>query len=375
MAVAGGIVEEPAVPAIQRVHPIRTHLGRSIGALVAGLVVAGITAVALARFYDSLGVVGTALTVWAIGLAALGAAVTVVLAACGSLAVARSVRSGRLIPEDRVAARASGAAATDWTWYVAGLSVTALVLAFFAFFLSANDGAVRHQYLDWDAIDEFLPSLWKGLWLNIKVFVVAEALVLVWGLVLALARIFPGKAGRPVRFLAVAYIDVFRGFPAIITIYLVVLGFQAGDVPPFDQLEGETKLFWLSTTALVLVYGAYVAEVYRAGLESIHWSQTAAARSLGLSYGQTMRYVITPQAVRRIIPPLLNDFIGLQKDTALLSVIGLLEVLNRARLTSNRLFNLSPNLAAGVAFVLITIPLARFTDWLVARQARARAGG
>ncbi len=374
MALAGEILE-PAVPPIQRVHPIRTHLGRSIAALVAGLVVAGLTAVALVRFYDSLGVVGGALTAWAVVLAVLGATVTVVLAACASLAVARSVRAARLIPTDRVAARASGAAATDWTWYVAGLSVTALVLAFLAFFLSANDGAVRHQYLDWDAIDEFLPTLWKGLWLNIKVFVVAEILVLVWGLVLAFARIFPGKAGRPVRFLAVSYIDLFRGFPAIITIYLVVLGFQAGDVPPFDRLQGETKLFWLSTTALVLVYGAYVAEVYRAGLESIHWSQTAAARSLGLSYGQTMRYVITPQAVRRIIPPLLNDFIGLQKDTALLSVIGLLEVLNRARLTSNRLFNLSPNLAAGVAFVLITIPLARLTDWLVARQARARAGG
>jgi polar amino acid transport system permease protein len=375
VAVAGGIVEEPAVPAIRVPHPIRTHLGRSIAALVAGLVVAGITAVGLKRFYDSLGVVGTARTVWAIGLAVLAAVVALVLAACGSMAVARSIRAATLTPTDRVAARASGAAATDWTWYVAGLSVTALVLAFLAFFLSANDGAVRDQYLDWDAIDEFLPTLWKGLWLNIKVFVVAEILVLVWGLFLAFARIFPGKAGRPVRFLAVSYIDLFRGFPAIITIYLIVLGFQAADVPPFDRMQGETKLFWLSTTALVLVYGAYVAEVYRAGLESIHWSQTAAARSLGLSYGQTMRYVITPQAVRRIIPPLLNDFIGLQKDTALLSVIGLLEVLNRARLTSNRLFNLSPNLAAGVAFVLITIPLARFTDWLVARQARARAGG
>ena len=375
MAVAGGLVEEPAEPAIQRLHPIRTHLGRSIVVLAAGLAVAGVTAVALKRFYDSLGVVGTALTIWAVGLALLAAAVTVVLATCGSMAVVRSVRAGRLIPEDRVAARVSGAAATDWTWYVAGLSVTALVVAFLAFFLSANDGAVRHQYLDWDAIQEFLPSLWKGLWLNIKVFVVAEFLVLIWGLILALARIFPGKAGRPVRFLAVGYIDLFRGFPAIITIYLVVLGFQAGDVPPFDQLEGDTKLFWLCTTALVLVYGAYVAEVYRAGLESIHWSQTAAARSLGLSYAQTMRHVITPQAIRRIIPPLLNDFIGLQKDTALLSVVGLLEVLNRARLTSNRLFNLSPNLAAGVAFVLITIPLARLTDWLVARQARTRAGG
>jgi polar amino acid transport system permease protein len=375
MTIAGGLVEEPTEPAIQQVHPIRTHLGRSIAALAGGLVVAGITAVALKRFYDSLGVVGTALTVWAIGLAVLAAAVTVVLATCGSMAVARSVWAARLIPKDRVAARASGAAATDWTWYVAGLSITALVVAFLAFFLSANDGAVRDQYLNWDAIQEFLPSLWKGLWLNIKVFVVAESLVLVWGLILALARIFPGKAGRPVRFLAVAYIDLFRGFPAIITIYLVVLGFQAGDVPPFNQLDGDTKLFWLCTTALVLVYGAYVAEVYRAGLESIHWSQTAAARSLGLSYAQTMRYVVTPQAVRRIIPPLLNDFIGLQKDTALLSVVGLLEVLNRARLTSNRLFNLSPNLAAGVAFVVITIPLARFTDWLVARQARARAGG
>jgi polar amino acid transport system permease protein len=374
MALAGGIVE-PAVPAIQRLHPIRTHLALSIAALVGGVAVAAFTGVALDRFYGSLGVVGTARTAWAVGLIVLGVLVTVVLATCGALAVARSVQAARLTPDDRVAARASGAAAKDWQWYVAGLGVTALVVAFLAFFLSANDGAVRHQYLDWDAIDEFLPTLWKGLWLNIKVFVVAEILVLVWGLALALARIFPGKAGRPVRFLAVAYIDVFRGFPAIITIYLVVLGFQAGDVPPFDQLEGTTKLFWLCTTALVLVYGAYVAEVYRSGLESIHWSQTAAARSLGLTYGQTMRYVVTPQAVRRIVPPLLNDFIGLQKDTALLSVVGLLEVLNRARLTSNELFNLSPNLAAGVSFVVITIPLARFTDWLVARQARARAGG
>ena len=218
-------------------------------------------------------------------LAALAAAVAVALAACGCLAVSRSLRAARLTPEDRVAARAAGAAAKDWAWYVGGVGITALVLAFLAFFLSANDGAVREQYLDWDAIKAFLPFMWKGLWLNIKVFVVAEVLVLVWGLVLALARIFPGKAGRPVRFLAVAYIDLFRGFPAIITIYLVVLGFQAGDVPPFNQLEGQTKLFWLCTTALVLVYGAYVAEVYRSGLESIHWSQTAAARSLGLSYG------------------------------------------------------------------------------------------
>jgi polar amino acid transport system permease protein len=376
MTLATGIAE-PAIPPIQRVHPIKTRLGLSVAALAGGLVVAAITAFALYRFYDSLAVGDQAKRIWAAVLIALATIVTVVLATCGTMAVTRSTRAARLSPEDRVAARAAGADAKDWAWYVGGFAVTALVLAFLAFFLAANDGAVRHQYLDWDAIDYFIHhGLWKGLWLNIKVFVVAEVLVLVWGLVLALARIFPGKAGRPVRFLTVAYIDLFRGFPAIITIYLVVLGFQAGDVPPFNSLQGETKLFWLSTTALVLVYGAYVAEVYRSGLESIHWSQMAAARSLGLSYGQTMRYVITPQAVRRIIPPLLNDFIGLQKDTALLSVIGLLEVLSRARIVSNELFNLSPNLAAGVAFVIITIPLARFTDWLVARdQARRRANG
>ncbi len=367
---------EPAVPAIQRLNPIRTRMGLSIAALVAAVGVTLLLGLALRTFYDSLGVVGTALTVWRWALIALTLFAAAVLVGSGVKAVLASARAARLVPTDRVAARAAAANAQDWAWYVGGFGVTALVLAFFGMFLAANDGAVRHQLMDWDAIHAFLPNLWKGFWLNIKVFVVAEILVLMWGLALALARVFPGRAGRPVRFLAVAYIDLFRGFPAIITIYLVVLGFQAADVPPFDQLEGGTKLFWLCTTALVLVYGAYVAEVYRAGLESIHWSQTAAARSLGLSYGQTMRYVITPQAVRRIIPPLLNDFIGLQKDTALLSVVGLLEVLNRARLTSNKLFNLSPNLAAGVAFVVVTIPLARFTDWLVARdQARMRARG
>jgi polar amino acid transport system permease protein len=375
MALVTG-VSESSIPPIQRLHPVKTRLGVSIAALVGAVVVSGVTAFALYRFYDSLGVGDTALAIWAAVLIAFAVVTTGALVACGGMAVARSVQSARLASADRVAARAAGAAAKDWAWYVAGMAVTALIVAFLAFFFSANDGAVRIQYLDWDAIKDFLPDLWKGFWLNIKVFVVAEVLVLVWGLVLALARIFPGPAGRPVRFLAIAYIDLFRGFPAIITIYLVVLGLQAADIPPFTSLARDDQLFWLATTSLVLVYGAYVAEVYRAGIESIHWSQTAAARSLGLSYGQTMRYVVTPQAVRRIVPPLLNDFIGLQKDTALLSVIGLLEVLNRARLSSSEQFNLSPNLAAGVAFVLVTIPLARFTDWLVKRdQARRRANG
>jgi polar amino acid transport system permease protein len=365
---------EPAAPARR---PIRTRLGLSISALVGGAVVAALTCWSLWFFHRSLSVASDAEDIWAVVLAVIGALGVVILMGCGVLAVSQSLRARRLAgTDDRVGARAAAARAKDWAWYVGGIGSTFVVIAFFGVFLGTKEGAVRHQYLNWNAIDEFLPKLWKGFWVNIKVFMIAEVLVLIWGLIVALARVFPGKPGAPVRFLAIAYIDLFRGFPAIITIYLVVLGMGAADLPPYSALDRQDKLFWLSVTALVLVYGAYVAEVYRAGLESIHWSQTAAARSLGLSYAQTMRFVVTPQAVRRIIPPLLNDFIGLQKDTALLSVIGVLEVLNRARTTSNRVFSLSPNLAAGVAFVLITIPLARFTDWLVARdQARMRAGG
>jgi polar amino acid transport system permease protein len=191
---------------------------------------------------------------------------------------------------------------------------------------------------------------------------------------------FPGRPGRPLRFLAIAYTDVFRGFPAIVVIYLFVLGMQTAGlperIPVFSGFSREDKLFWLGVTALTLVYSAYVAEVYRAGLDSVHWSQTAGARSLGLSWFQTMRHVVVPQAVRRIIPPLLNDFIGLQKDTALLSVIGFLEVLGRTRIIANNKFNLSPIVGAGIAFLVITIPLARFTDVLMKRdQERMRAGG
>ena len=147
-------------------------------------------------------------------------------------------------------------------------------------------------------------------------------------------------------------------------------------LPLVGGLGRDQRFFWLCTLSLVLGYSAYVAEVYRAGLESIHWSQTAAARSLGLSHGQTLRYVVVPQAVRRIIPPLLNDFISLQKDTALLSTIGALEVVARGRFIANSRFNLTPIFGAGLAFLVITIPLARVADWLVRRdQARMRAGG
>jgi polar amino acid transport system permease protein len=186
----------------------------------------------------------------------------------------------------------------------------------------------------------------------------------------AVVRSLPGPAAAPVRFLAVVYTDLFRGLPAIIVIYMVEYGFKRAGLPIVSNFSDyQSGVF-----ALTLVYGAYVSEVYRSGIDGVHWSQTAAARSLGLSHGRTMRYVVVPQAVRRIIPPLLNDFIGLQKDTALVSVIGTLEAFNVARNTASLSGNLSAITGVAICFVAITIPMARLTDYLVKRdQARTRA--
>ena len=195
-------------------------------------------------------------------------------------------------------------------------------------------------------------------------------LILVFALVLAVLRSLPGPVFFPIRALAIMYADFFRGVPTILVIAL--LGFGAPGLGLSWIPLSPT--FW-GIVALVLVYTAYVSEVYRAGIESVHPSQEAAARSLGLGRGQTMRYVILPQAVRRVIPPLLNDFIGLQKDTALVSVLGAVEALNQSEIDSSASFNFTPYVAAAVLFVAITIPLARFTDWLVARDRRRQQTG
>jgi polar amino acid transport system permease protein len=211
---------------------------------------------------------------------------------------------------------------------------------------------------------------------NIFIFVVAEILVLVWGLIVAIARLLPGEAGRPIRMLAAFYCDVFRGLPAVVTLYLIGFGLPlSGIIPGEIPGIGKVPLTWYAIIALTLTYGAYVAEVYRAGIESIHWSQVAAARSLGLSYFQSLRYVIVPQAIRRIMAPLLNDFIGLQKDTALVNVIGVIDGFNQARIIASNAFNLSAVTIIAIIFVLITIPQARFVDKLLERdQRRMRAG-
>jgi len=186
-------------------------------------------------------------------------------------------------------------------------------------------------------------------------------------LVVAVIRSLPGPVFFPLRALAIAYADFFRGVPTILVI--AILGFGA----PALALRGvpTSTTFW-GIVALVLVYTAYVSEVYRAGIESVRPSQEAAARSLGLSRWQAMRYVILPQAVRRVIPPLLNDFIGLQKDTALVGVLGAIEAFNQSQIDVDATFNFTPYLVAAFLFVAITIPLARFTDWLILRDRRRR---
>ena len=176
----------------------------------------------------------------------------------------------------------------------------------------------------------------------------------------------------PLRWLTVGYIDLFRAIPGLLVIYMVGFGIPIAQVPWLSNWS----LYQLAVLALTLVYGAYVAEVYRAGIESIHWSQTAASRSLGLSQGKTMRFVVLPQAVRRVIPPLMNDFIGLQKDTALIGVIGVLDGFRRAQIYAGQNFNLSSFTVLALCYVVITFPMTRFTDRLLRRdQERLRVGG
>jgi len=215
-----------------------------------------------------------------------------------------------------------------------------------------------------------LPNVWAGFQVNIKMMVIAEALVLVLALALAIVRGLPGPAARPLRALAIVYTDFFRGTPLILVAFIVgfgVPGLQLGYI-------SSRPVIVYGIAALTLVYTAYVTEVYRAGIESVHPSQRAAARSLGLTYWQAMRYVIIPQAVRRVIPPLLNDFVGLQKDTAIISVIGVAEATQLAQQFSTQNNDFPSLVAAAVFFILLTIPLARFTDHLVAeRERRERA--
>jgi polar amino acid transport system permease protein len=249
---------------------------------------------------------------------------------------------------------------------------TVLVFGGISLLVASSPGwpSIREAFFDGDVFADALPKILRAFRINVFMFIVAEALVLVLALVVAILRGLPGPVFLPLRIMAAVYTDFFRGVPTILVIFL--LGFGA----PALRLQGvpNSDLFW-GIVALTLVYTAYVAEVYRAGIESVHPSQVAAARSLGLTRAHSLRYVVVPQAVRRVIPPLLNDFIGLQKDTALVGALGsVVEGLRQAQIVQARYFDFTPFVALALVYLVITVPMTRFVDWLVGRERRRRQG-
>ncbi|MEA2169246.1 MAG: polar amino acid transport system permease protein, partial [Solirubrobacteraceae bacterium] len=209
------------------------------------------------------------------------------------------------------------------------------------------------------------PAILDGFWLDVKLFLIVEVAVLILGLIVALLRTSRSPALFPIRALTVVYVDVFRGIPTVLMVYLVGFG-----IPALELHGLPTDAAVLGGIALTLSYGAYVAEVYRAGLDSVDDRQRAAALAVGLTPGQTLRFVVVPQAVRRIAPPLLNDFIALQKDVALVSILGPLEAFRAAQIDASSNFNYTPLLGAAALYLAVTVPLARLLDVLRARQRR-----
>jgi len=229
---------------------------------------------------------------------------------------------------------------------------------------------VQATFFDGELFWASLPKLVAAFWINVIMFVTAEILVLIFGLVLALMRSLPGPVFFPLRLIATIYADVFRAVPGLLIVALLGFG-----IPALGLVDPKTSPLVYGVAALTLVYSAYVSEVYRAGIDSIHPSQGMAARSLGLSHLHTLRHVIVPQAVRRVIPPLLNDFIGLQKDTVLVSYIGVVEIFRQAQIIQSANFNFTPYMGVALVFIVVTIPLARFTDWLIAHDRGMRDAG
>ncbi|MDI6103568.1 amino acid ABC transporter permease [Actinoplanes sp. NEAU-A12] len=228
---------------------------------------------------------------------------------------------------------------------------------------------VKESFFDPDTAVEYLPAILEGLWLNLRLLVVCASLALALGLLVAVLRTLRGPVFFPVRVLATGYTYSFRGLPLIIVIYLFAFGI------PGLRLQGTPDVLVLGAGAIIVTYGAYLAEVFRAGIESVHPSQIAAARSLGLSYRQAMRHVVLPQAVRRVAPPLLNDTVALQKDVGLISLAGPIDAIRAAQIGVAQEADFTPYIVAGVLFVLLALPLIAVTDGVTLRAARRQNAG
>ena len=281
----------------------------------------------------------------------------------GDLIGVRGPSGPRLVHQRRSAVRSTVVATISTVVF---LTVIGLIVV-----NSPGWPAVQRSFFDGKVFAASWPLIVRAFWINVQLFMITEVLILILGLVLAVLRNLPGPVFFPVRALATIYVDVFRALPGLLVVY--ILGFG---IPGLGLAGVPVEPFLYAILALTLIYSAYVSEVYRAGIESVHPSQEAAARSLGLTRFQALRHVILPQAVRRVIPPLLNDFIGLQKDTVLVSYIGVVEIFRQSQIRSAATFNFTPYVVTALVFIVVTIPLARLTDVLIARdRRRGEAGG
>lgn len=246
---------------------------------------------------------------------------------------------------------------------------------------------IREYYFDFGVMGDNFGDVLDGFWLTLKLSIFGGVLSLIWGLILAVIRQLPGRAAAPLRWLSIAYIDAFRGIPLLLVLLLVSGGLSALSSPIGNDVIpdfigkptwiGETSPFWYGVISLTITYGAYMAEVYRAGIEAVPKGQMEAARSIGMSHALAMRYVIVPQAVRKVIPPLLNDFIALMKDTSLVSILGAADVVYVGRQIQSDTFNGSALVLGAIFFLIVTIPLARLVDYMIAREQKRtqRSGG
>lgn len=360
-----------APSALEALSPAPPSRALSLGALSVS-VVALIAIALLGGSLASSAEEGSTTQVIGFGLSTAGLVLAGLVVWMGVRSVRASLRSARQAKEfDVLASRASADRARQDAFVTFGLTASLAIVVSLVLLITVNDGSIQKTFLRWDLMAASGLDILRAFGLNIMIAVIAEVFVLVLGLVLAVARMLPGRAGKPIRALAIAYIDVMRAIPAIIVLYLIGFGLPLAGIPFLSDLDPT----WFAILALTLTYSAYAAETYRAGIEAIHPSQASASRSLGFGYARTLRYVILPQAIRSVIPPMLGLFIALQKDTSLVNIIGAMDAFNQAKFYASSNFNLSSVTVVAVLFVIITIPQTRIVDWMLERGARRRRGG
>ncbi|HUG75630.1 MAG TPA: ABC transporter permease subunit [Acidimicrobiia bacterium] len=256
-----------------------------------------------------------------------------------------------------------------WTPVLVAIISTGIVFSLAAWWITSSQywPAFRNSFFSWEHIQASFPQVLKGFWVNMRVWVLSGVIIVVVSLVVAVLRTLTGPVFAPFRVAAIVYIDLLRGLPALLMVLLLGLGVPALQLPGLPR----SGLFW-GSVALVASYSAYTAEVYRSGMEAVHDSQRAAAKALGLSQWETLRFAILPQAVRNVTPALLNLAVALQKDVALLSIIGVREAVREARIYTAQTFNFSSLTGAAILFLLASVPMARFADWYTRRDQERR---